>query len=178
MEGQGYGGQGRHLQRPAHSRLPPPAPVRPDSCHRRYTHWREGRCVPSANYTVQLSRNRREKMPPALPFLQWKYCCCKNCGVNTLQSLANCQVCVCSLETTEWFVETIAESITKGRNTASLAFISRLAFSTGIHVTFLARVSPAKRDFSSEKCQWKKWEAIWTRVMLCFYQGTVGLFPN
>ena len=31
----------------------------------------------------------------------------------------------------------------KGRNTAPLAFKSRLAFSMGIHVAFLAHVSPA-----------------------------------
>ena len=58
----------------------------------------------------------------------------------------------------------------KGRNTASLAFKSPLAFSIGIHMTILARVSPAKRE-REMTCvfQWKKRDAIWTHVMLRFY---------
>ena len=55
----------------------------------------------------------------------------------------------------------------KGKNTASLAFKSRFAFSVGIHVTLLAGVSAAKRERAMSRVfQCKKWDAIWTRVML------------
>ena len=53
---------------------------------------------------------------------------------------------------------------------ASLAFKSRLAFCIGIHVTLLSRVSPSKRQREvSRVFQRKKWDKIWTRVLLCFY---------
>ena len=59
-----------------------------------------------------------------------------------------------------------------GRNTASLPFNSRLAFSVGIHVTLLAGVSPAKRERAMSRVfQCKKRDAIWTRVIFnleCF----------
>ena len=51
-----------------------------------------------------------------------------------------------------WYVKDLGRSAQRGvinyamyiegRNTASLTFKSRLAFSIGIHVTFLARVLP------------------------------------
>ena len=53
---------------------------------------------------------------------------------------------------------------------SSLAFKSRLAFWIGIHVTLLAGVSPVKHQREvSRVFQRKKRNAIWTRVMLCFY---------
>ena len=56
----------------------------------------------------------------------------------------------------KWFSPSV-----KGKNTASLAFKSRLAFSVGIHMTLLAGVSPAKRERAMSRVfQCKKRDAI------------------
>ena len=55
----------------------------------------------------------------------------------------------------------VYRALENGRNTASLTFNSRLAFSVGIHVTLLAGVSPAKRQRATLRVfQCKKRDAI------------------
>ena len=62
----------------------------------------------------------------------------------------------------EWRrVVQVGVDLLSGRNIASLAFKSRLALSIGIHVTFIARISSAKRErVMSRVSQWKKRDAI------------------